>query len=90
MNLCQKSESFESVEEGGSVIVFTKDNTSVSAMSMQAAIPSQPRSKALRACLLCAVIQNPLEFKRNGCPNCEEIMQASSLGCVSSSPSDSV
>ncbi|KAH8985912.1 Spt4/RpoE2 zinc finger-domain-containing protein [Lactarius akahatsu] len=35
----------------------------------------QARSKKLRACLLCSIIQTPIDFRRNGCPNCEEIMQ---------------
>ena len=40
-----------------------------------AAIPTNARARQLRACLLCSIIQSPAEFKRNGCPNCEEIMQ---------------
>ncbi|EAU88384.1 transcription initiation protein spt4 [Coprinopsis cinerea okayama7 len=40
-----------------------------------AAIPPQARSKQLRACLLCSIIQLPADFRRNGCPNCEEILQ---------------
>ncbi|TDL29028.1 transcription elongation factor SPT4 [Rickenella mellea] len=40
-----------------------------------AVIPGNARGKILRACLLCSIIQNPNDFKRNGCPNCEEIMQ---------------
>ena len=40
-----------------------------------APIPPQARSKNLRACLLCSIIQTPIDFRRNGCPNCEEIMQ---------------
>jgi hypothetical protein len=40
-----------------------------------APIPSQARSKNLRACLLCSIIQTPVDFRRNGCPNCEDIMQ---------------
>lgn len=40
-----------------------------------AAIPSNARARQLRACLLCSIIQSPADFKRNGCPNCEEIMQ---------------
>ncbi|KAF8720407.1 hypothetical protein AX14_011004 [Amanita brunnescens Koide BX004] len=38
-------------------------------------IPTNARSKALRACLLCSIIQAPQEFRRSGCPNCEEVMQ---------------
>lgn len=40
-----------------------------------AAIPPQARAKQLRACLLCSIIQTPVDFRRNGCPNCEELMQ---------------
>jgi len=40
-----------------------------------APIPNQARSKNLRACLLCSIIQTPVDFRRNGCPNCEDIMQ---------------
>jgi hypothetical protein len=40
-----------------------------------ATIPSQAKSKQLRACLLCSIIQHPMDFRKNGCPNCEEIMQ---------------
>ncbi|PFH50560.1 hypothetical protein AMATHDRAFT_144771 [Amanita thiersii Skay4041] len=41
-------------------------------------VPANARSKALRACLLCSIIQTPQEFRRNGCPNCEEIIQIKS------------
>jgi transcription elongation factor SPT4 len=40
-----------------------------------AAIPPQAKSNKLRACLLCAVVQSPADFRKNGCPNCEELMQ---------------
>ncbi|PAV20571.1 transcription initiation Spt4 [Pyrrhoderma noxium] len=40
-----------------------------------ASIPSNARARQLRACLLCSIIQSPVDFRRNGCPNCEEIMQ---------------
>ncbi|TEB36007.1 transcription initiation protein spt4 [Coprinellus micaceus] len=40
-----------------------------------ATIPAQARSKQLRACLLCSIIQVPADFRKNGCPNCEEILQ---------------
>ncbi|KAI0056800.1 transcription initiation Spt4 [Artomyces pyxidatus] len=40
-----------------------------------AAIPPQARAKQLRACLLCSIIQTPVDFRRTGCPNCEELMQ---------------
>ncbi|KAG8851973.1 transcription elongation factor spt4 [Tulasnella sp. 330] len=39
-----------------------------------AAIPSSTK-KQLRACLLCSLVQTPQDFKRLGCPNCEEILQ---------------
>lgn len=41
----------------------------------QAAIPPQPKARQLRACLLCSLIQTPGDFRKNGCPNCEEILQ---------------
>ncbi|TFK25065.1 transcription initiation protein spt4 [Coprinopsis marcescibilis] len=40
-----------------------------------AVIPPQPRSNKLRACLLCSIVQLPSDFKRNGCPNCDDILQ---------------
>ena len=40
-----------------------------------AAIPSTTKSKQLRACLLCSVIQSFQDFRKYGCPNCEEILQ---------------
>ncbi|KIM84040.1 hypothetical protein PILCRDRAFT_6881 [Piloderma croceum F 1598] len=40
-----------------------------------AAIPQQARSKQLRACLLCSIVQHSADFRKNGCPNCEELMQ---------------
>ncbi|THH18292.1 hypothetical protein EW146_g2665 [Bondarzewia mesenterica] len=40
-----------------------------------AAIPPQARARQLRACLLCSIVQTPLDFRRMGCPNCEEVMQ---------------
>ena len=60
----------------------------------QAAIPSQPRAKALRACLLCSIIQTPADFRRIGCPNCEELMQvrgawlSSAYGALTEIPLD--
>ncbi|KAF9446736.1 transcription initiation Spt4 [Macrolepiota fuliginosa MF-IS2] len=42
---------------------------------MSAPIPQQARSKTLRACLLCSIVLTPADFRKNGCPNCEEIMQ---------------
>ncbi|KAF9498246.1 transcription elongation factor SPT4 [Pleurotus eryngii] len=38
-------------------------------------MPTQARSKQLRACLLCSIVMMPAAFRRDGCPNCEEIMQ---------------
>ncbi|KAK7051353.1 transcription elongation factor spt4 [Paramarasmius palmivorus] len=39
-----------------------------------ASIPA-PKSRHLRACLLCSVIQTTQDFRLSGCPNCEEILQ---------------
>jgi transcription elongation factor SPT4 len=49
-------------------------------MSVQgeAVIPSHARSRQLRACLLCSIVQTPGDFKKVGCPNCEEILQVPS------------
>ena len=44
----------------------------------QAVIPPQPKARQLRACLLCSLIQTPGDFRKNGCPNCEEILQVCS------------
>ncbi|EJD54438.1 transcription initiation protein spt4 [Auricularia subglabra TFB-10046 SS5] len=41
---------------------------------MADSVPST-KTKGLRACLLCSVIQTVGEFKRKGCPNCENILQ---------------
>merc|ERR1711939_330950 len=30
-------------------------------------------TKKLRACLLCSLVQLPSEFRRDGCPNCEQL-----------------
>ncbi|TFK64907.1 transcription initiation Spt4 [Pluteus cervinus] len=38
-------------------------------------VPSTIKSKQLRACLLCSIILLPAEFRKTGCPNCEELMQ---------------
>lgn len=46
-----------------------------------ASIPTQARSKALRACLLCSLIQAPIDWKKNGCPNCESILEVSFFPC---------
>ncbi|TPX32595.1 hypothetical protein SmJEL517_g04265 [Synchytrium microbalum] len=35
-------------------------------------IPADRRG--LRACLLCSIIQKDKEFRRHGCPNCEEVL----------------
>ncbi|TPX36884.1 hypothetical protein SeMB42_g02473 [Synchytrium endobioticum] len=41
--------------------------------STPAALPSDKRG--LRACLLCSIIQKERDFRRFGCPNCDEILQ---------------
>lgn len=55
---------------------------------IMAAIPPLARSKNLRACLLCSLIQVPNEFKKSGCPNCEEILQVRFTSHSHSSCSD--
>ncbi|KAF7313414.1 Transcription elongation factor SPT4 [Mycena chlorophos] len=37
-------------------------------------------SRQLRACLLCSIVQQPIDFRKYGCPNCEEILQMKSSG----------
>jgi transcription elongation factor SPT4 len=53
-------------------------------MSVQgeAVIPTHARSRHLRACLLCSIIQTPGDFKKVGCPNCEEILQVAATSPV--------
>ncbi|THV00545.1 transcription initiation protein spt4 [Dendrothele bispora CBS 962.96] len=41
---------------------------------MTAVIPPS-KSRQLRACLLCGLIQSSNDFRFNGCPNCEDILQ---------------
>lgn len=45
------------------------------AMSHTAYVPSSSKSRGLRACLLCSVIQSVADFRKYGCPNCEEVLQ---------------
>ncbi|PVF95718.1 transcription initiation Spt4 [Serendipita vermifera] len=40
-----------------------------------AGIPPTGRAKNLRACLVCTLIQTSMDFRRNGCPNCEHFLQ---------------
>lgn len=39
------------------------------------AIIPQSKSRHLRSCLLCSLIQTSNDFRSIGCPNCEEILQ---------------
>ncbi|KAJ3903218.1 transcription initiation protein spt4 [Lentinula edodes] len=39
------------------------------------AIIPATKSRHLRACLLCSIIQTSQDFRSIGCPNCEEILQ---------------
>ncbi|KAJ3719115.1 transcription initiation protein spt4 [Lentinula guzmanii] len=39
------------------------------------AIIPPTKSRHLRACLLCSIIQTSADFRSIGCPNCEEILQ---------------
>jgi hypothetical protein len=59
----------------GGLIHDSPSYSNVIMAQAQALIPPQPRAKALRACLLCSLIQTPADFRRNGCPNCDEILQ---------------
>jgi len=43
-------------------------------MGDSAPIPSS-KSRHLRACLLCSIVMSAQDFKREGCPNCEELVQ---------------
>ncbi|ORZ41365.1 transcription elongation factor SPT4-like protein [Catenaria anguillulae PL171] len=40
---------------------------------MEPQIPKDKRN--LRACLLCSLVKNASQFRRDGCDNCEEILQ---------------
>lgn len=39
----------------------------------QSSIAMSSQTKKLRACLLCSLVQTPSEFRRDGCPNCEQL-----------------
>ncbi|KAL7410383.1 transcription initiation protein spt4 [Mrakia frigida] len=40
-----------------------------------------PSGKAkLRSCLLCSILLSSSEFRKSGCPNCEEILQMKGSG----------
>ncbi|ORY91499.1 Spt4/RpoE2 zinc finger-domain-containing protein [Leucosporidium creatinivorum] len=32
-------------------------------------------SKKLRACLMCSFVATPTEFRKEGCPNCDELLE---------------
>jgi len=32
-------------------------------------------TKKLRACLLCSFVASPAEFRKQGCPNCEDKLE---------------
>ncbi|KAI4521926.1 transcription initiation Spt4 [Schizophyllum commune Tattone D] len=44
-------------------------------LSGQASIPGPKTTRHLRACMLCSLIQTSADFKRHGCPNCDEVLQ---------------
>ena len=77
-----------------STLASTVPGTTAAHMSNQdrpaASIPSQPRAKQLRACLLCSIIQTPADFRKHGCPHCEELMQVRSSYSVLVSVSDAL
>ncbi|KAL8290044.1 hypothetical protein RQP46_002983 [Phenoliferia psychrophenolica] len=33
------------------------------------------QNKKLRACLLCSFVATPQEFRKEGCPNCEQLLE---------------
>ena len=33
-------------------------------------------TKKLRACLMCSFVATPAEFRKQGCPNCEDKLEA--------------
>lgn len=49
-------------------------------------IPSGAKARNLRACLLCSIIQTGQDFKKVGCPNCDEILQVSARSFFSIFP----
>jgi len=57
------------------LLLTAQQNKAMGSTAPPAPIPNQAKSKNLRACLLCSIIQTPIDFRRNGCPNCEDIMQ---------------
>ncbi|KZS94027.1 transcription initiation Spt4 [Sistotremastrum niveocremeum HHB9708] len=40
---------------------------------MSAPVIPNAKSRQLRACLLCSIVLTPQDFRRTGCPNCDEI-----------------
>ncbi|KAI9141293.1 transcription elongation factor SPT4-like protein [Paraphysoderma sedebokerense] len=43
---------------------------------MASEVPHIPQDKKqLRACMLCGLVKNAVQFRRQGCENCEEILQ---------------
>ncbi|KAF7301237.1 Transcription elongation factor SPT4 [Mycena indigotica] len=50
-------------------------------MEGRAPIPTATKgARQLRACLLCSIVLQPIDFRRQGCPNCEEILQMKNSG----------
>ena len=41
------------------------------------------QNKKLRACLLCSFVATPTEFKKQGCPNCESVLEVRTSSSVS-------
>ncbi|KZO93764.1 transcription initiation protein spt4 [Calocera viscosa TUFC12733] len=39
------------------------------------AVPAAGKARGLRACLLCSIVQTAAEFRKSGCPNCEELLR---------------
>jgi len=44
-------------------------------MEQVGTVPPMGKAKGLRACLLCSLVQTAADFRKSGCPNCEDILQ---------------
>ncbi|KZT53383.1 transcription initiation protein spt4 [Calocera cornea HHB12733] len=44
-------------------------------MEQVGAVPAAGKARGLRACLLCSIVQTAADFRKSGCPNCEELLR---------------
>ena len=49
--------------------------TNMSQRQVAAIIPATGRARNLRACHVCNLVQTSQDFRRNGCPNCEQYLE---------------